>query len=147
MGRVFSDYGPHPWLAVAEGSRCSTTRVVSPWTEPGEPHIELTAGTRLRHVETRYSAECIPPIEYADIYFEVETGVHAGKVVWFQAYDLNQSVEEITVLRDEFGLECIDGAGKPIEPPTGVRDADRWPSLPLPPSILISSAGGSRARE
>jgi len=144
MGRVSPNYGPHPWLAVAPGSRCITTREVSPWTKPGEPHIELAAGVRLRHVQTQYSAECPPAIEYADIFFEVEDGRHAGRLVWFPGFDMNRSVEEITILREGFGLEPSDEAGNPIESPTGLRDADRWPSLPLPQSVLIRRSHLSR---
>jgi hypothetical protein len=115
MGLVPPNHGPHPDQAVRPGARLVTTRPVEVLLERvwhGEK-VVLPAGTCLRHLRTEYAAECIPPIEYADIHCDVQTGPLAGREVVLLTFEMNAPVPEMAILGAEYGIVLAEETMSP----------------------------------
>ena len=113
MGLVPSNHDPHPDLAVAPGMSLVTTRPVKVALDRvrGGRRIVLAAGTRLRHLRTEYMAECIPPIEYADIHCEVRSGDLAGREIVILTFQADAPVPEFERLAQQHGISVDTTAG------------------------------------
>jgi hypothetical protein len=105
MGLVPPNHGPHPDLAVEAETSFMTTRTIEVNRDRirGEK-VVLPAGVRLSYLRTDYAAECIPPIEYADIRCSVETGRHAGSEIVLLAFEMDEPVRELPQLARRYGI-------------------------------------------
>ena len=79
----------------------------------GGQMVTLASGTRLRHVRTECAAECIPAIEYADVFCDVLDGQHAGRRAVFLTFVMNAPVPERELLEADYGIVGLDDDGRP----------------------------------
>jgi hypothetical protein len=106
MGLIPPNHGPQPGETLASGTLLVATRDVEVMLDRvrhGTP-VVLTAQSRLRYLRSAYTAECIPPIEYADVYCEALTGDLAGRLIVLLTFEMDAPVPERSQLAERFGI-------------------------------------------
>lgn len=119
MGLIPPNHGPLPGETLASGTLLVAKRDVEVLLDRvrGGTRVVLTAQTRLRYLRTDSAAECIPPIEYADVSCEALTGDHAGHVIVLLMVEMDAPIPVRSRLEGEFGIVLDQSVPPPTQGP------------------------------